>query len=209
MTTQSTEPLPTRQAEFLTLGAEAPGLEFKGAVSWRDTGSRLDLIRTFMAMSNLPDGGAVVIGVRENPDGTYTPVGMSEVQYDSFVPDDVADQTALYADPPVEMRTIKGHHDGLLFVVVEIESSTDVPTVCTQAHGSGSGTLREGAVYVRPTGRPRTEEIHTYQDMRAIIDQAVERRIDRFRDLGLLPTSGGARPVRGRGALDREIEDLL
>lgn len=209
MTTRSTEPLPARQAEFLTLGAEAPGLEFKGAVSWQDVDSRLDLIRTFMAMSNLPDGGAVVIGVRENPDGTYTPVGVSEPQYDSFAPDDVADQTARYADPPVEMRTIKGHYNGLLFVVVEIESSTDVPTVCKQTHGGRSGALREGAVYVRPPGKPRTEAIHTYQDMRAIIDQAVERRIERFRDLGLLPSAGEARPAGDREALDREIEDLL
>ena len=162
-----------------------------------------------MAMSNNSDGGAVVIGVRENNDGTYTPAGMEQAHYDSFVPDSVASQAARYADPPVELRTLKGLHDGMLFVVIEIEASTDVPTVCRQAHGSGSSILREGAVYVRPTGTPATEEIHTYRDMRAIIDQAVERRIERFRELGLLPAAGSG-PISGdREALDSEIEDLL
>ena len=209
MTMPPTEPLPPRQAEYLTRGAEARGLEFKQSLDWADTEARVGLMRTFMAMSNLPDGGAVVVGVRENADGTYTPAGMSESHYDSFSPDNVADQTARYADPRVEMSTLKGLHNGMLFVVIEIEPSTDVPTVCKQAYGGSSGTLREGAAYVRPTGKPRTEEIHTYQDMRAIIDQAVERRIERFRELGLLPAVGAESTLGDREALDSDIEDLL
>lgn len=104
---------------------------------------------------------------------------------------------------------MKGLHDGMLFVVFEIEPPADVPTICRQAHGSGSSVLREGAIYVRPTGTPRTEEVHTYRDMRTIIDQAVERRIERFRELGLLPASLASRPAGDQEALDREIEDLL
>ena len=162
-----------------------------------------------MAMSNTRDGGAVVVGVRENADGTYTPVGMSQEHFDSFDPDNIASQTAHYADPPVEMRTVKGAHEGMLFVVIEVDAFSDVPTVCKQADGGGSRTLREGAVYIRPAGTPRTEEIHTHRDMRDIIEQAVERRIERFRELGLLPPTGAAQPLAGREALDREIEELL
>ena len=209
MTMPPTEPLPARQAAYLVLGAETRGLEFKQSMNWDEIDDQLELIRTFMAMSNLPDGGAVVIGARENTDGTYTTVGMSQADYDSFGPDDVAAQTARYADPPVEMRTVKGLHEDRRFTVIEIEPSTEVPTVCRQVHGGGSGILREGAIYVRPTGTPRTEEVHTYRDMRAIIDQAVERRIERFRELGLLPAAGEAQPAGDRDALDREIEDLL
>lgn len=205
----STEPLPARQAAYLVLRAETRGLEFKESMDWGEIDDRLELVRTFMAMSNLPDGGAVVIGVRENADGTYTTVGMLQAHYDSFDPDDVAAQTARYADPPVDMRTVKGLHEDRRFTVIEIEPSTEVPTICRQAHGSGSGVLREGAVYVRPAGTPRTEEVHTYRDMRAIIDQAVERRIERFRELGLLPALGAESAAGHREALDSEIEDLL
>lgn len=208
MTTPQTEPLPGRQAEYLGLGFEARNLDFKESLDWEDREARLGLIRTLMAMSNTRDGGAVVIGVRENPDRTYTPVGMPERHYESFVPDTVAAQTARYADPAVEMRTIKGEHDNMLFVVVEVEAFTDAPTVCKQVDG-GSTALREGAVYIRPAGTPRTEEVHTYRDMRDIIDQAVERRIDRFRELGLLPGSVGELAAGEREALDREIEELL
>lgn len=162
-----------------------------------------------MAMSNTPDGGAVVVGVSENDDGTFTPEGMSARDYESFVPDNIAAQTARYADPPIEMRTVKGSYDGMLFVVVEVEGFTDVPTVCRQGTQSGRRSLREGAVYIRPPGTPRTEEIHTYRDMRDIIEQAVERRIDRFRDLGLLPEATGDQVTRDRQALDQEVEDLL
>ena len=42
--------------------------------------------------------------------------------------------------------------------------------LCRQADGGGSRTLREGAVYIRPAGTPRTEEIHTHRDMRDIIE---------------------------------------
>ena len=209
MTSPTTEPLPARQAEYLRLGFETRGLEFKQTLGWDDRDARLGLIRTFMAMSNTRDGGAVVVGVRENDDGTYTPDGMTPEHFDSFAPDDIAAQAARYADPPVDMRVIKGEHDGLLFVVIEVDAFADVPTVCRQADGGGSHILREGAVYIRPAGTPRTEEIHTYRDMRAIIDEAVERRIERFRELGLL-ASEGAKGLGGeREALDREIEELL
>ncbi len=208
MTLPVTEPLPVRQAEYLRLGFETRGLEYKQSLDWEDREARLGLIRTFMAMSNTRDGGAVVIGVRENLDGTYRPVGMSARHYESFVPDNVAAQTARYADPPLEMRTIKGELADMLFVVVEVDAVVDAPTVCKQADG-GSRTLREGAVYIRPAGTPRTEEIHTYRDTRDIIEQAVERRIERFRALGLLPAATGERAAGEREALDREIEDLL
>lgn len=208
MTTPATEPLPDRQTEYLRLGFEAPGLEFKESLSWEDREQRLRLIRTFMAMSNMRDGGAAVVGVRENADGTFTPVGMTRADYDSLVPDTIAAQTARYADPPPDMRTVKGEHDGRLFVVVEVEPFADTPTVCRQVDG-GSTVLREGAVYVRPAGPPRTEEIHSYRDMRDIIELAVERRIQRFRELGLLPAATGEQAEANREALDREVQDLL
>ena len=89
MTTPSTEPLPKRQANYVVLGAETRSLEFKQSLDWNNIESRLELVQTFMAMSNNRDGGAVVIGVRENHDGTYTPQGMEQAHYDSVVPDDV------------------------------------------------------------------------------------------------------------------------
>ena len=208
MTAPTTEPLPARQIERLTLGAEGRGLEFKQSMDWEDVGTRLNLIRTFMAMSNNRDGGAVVVGVRENPDGTYTPVGMTQDHYDSLDPDNIAAETARYADPAFDLSTVKGLYDGRLFAVIEIRASIEVPTVCKTAHG-GSNVLRQGAVYVRPTGMPRTEEIHTYREMRDIIDQAVERRIERFRELGLLPMAEPVQPASHRDALDAELGDLL
>lgn len=209
MTSPATDPLPARQVERLTLGSEARGLEFKQSMDWGDREARLGLIRTFMAMSNTRDGGVVVVGVRENDDGTFAPVGMTPDHYESFVPDDIADQAARYADPAVEMRVIKGEYDGRLFAVVEIEPFIDVPTVCRQSDGGGSRVLRQGAVYIRPAGTPRTEEIRTFRDMRDIIEQAVERRIERFRELGLLPAVGAEQIAPDREALDREIEELL
>ena len=209
MTTPATRPLPARQAEYLGLGFEARGLEFKASIDWGDSEARLGLIRTFMAMSNTRDGGAVVVGVRENDDGTYTPDGMMAEHYESFVPDTIAAQTARYADPPVEMRTIKGEHDGMLFVVVEVDAFADVPIVCKQAAEAGRRSLREGALYVRPAGTPRTEEIHTYGDMKDIIERAVERRIERFRELGLLATDSIKSAPGDSEALDHEIEELL
>ena len=207
MAMPSTEPLPAHLAAYLYRGGESEVLEFMQTLDWTVAKNRLELVQTFMAMSNNRNGGAVVIGMRENSDGTYTREGMSQDDYASFDPDHVPAQSARYTDPALTMRAVKGRHEGLLFVVIEIGPSTEVPTVCKQAHG-GSGILREGAIYVRPPGTPRTEQVHTYQDMRAIIDQAVERRIERFRELGLLPAMGAEATPGDREALDTEIEDL-
>ena len=151
-----------------------------------------------MAMSNTRDGGAVVvIGVRENLTApTHRKGCLRSISTRSS-------RTTSRRKPPAtpirrsRCAPSRAYIDRMLFVVIEVDAFSNVPTVCKQADGGGSRTLREGAVYIRPAGTPRTEEIHTHRDMRDIIEQAVERRIERFRALGLLP------PPRGSAARSR------
>ena len=65
-------------------------------------------------------------------------------------------------------------------------------------------------MYIRPLGKAETRAIQTHQEMRDLLDQAVEQEIGRLRELGLVAPGGTARaevPMPFQG-FDEEIEDL-
>ncbi len=206
----SVEELPAPQVAYLTMGAESRALEFKSSYSWDSPQHQLRLIRTLMAMSNNRDGGAVVIGVTENEDGTYTPTGVEDDDFTTFDPDIVADRTSKFSDAPLNLTTIKGGWGGMLFVVFEVGAADRAPTICKSADG-GQKILQNGQVYVRPLGKPETRAVTTHQEMRDLIDQAVDREIERFRSLGLISfaeATEGTEQADFEG-FDKEIAELL
>lgn len=205
------EPLPPRQAGYLTQGSESRSLDFKQSRHWSsDKEFRLKIIRTILAMSNLQDGGAIVIGVSESPDGYPTVTGMSQEDFDSYNTDDVAAQVAKYADPPVGCQVIKGTSSGEhLIVVIEVPGLTRIPTVCKASDG-GTNVLRAGALYIRPLGKPESREVMTAFETSELLDAAIRARIQELRQLGLLTDSQSGHTVQAanRAAFDAELEDL-
>ena len=103
------------QLEALLGGAEETDqLEFKGAMAW----AKISLGRDILAMANVQDGGRIVIGIE---DETYARQGLSDAQLASFVPDDMRDQIAEYADPEVvfSVKTPIDKH-GKRYVVIDV-----------------------------------------------------------------------------------------
>jgi predicted HTH transcriptional regulator len=163
-------------------GAEDRNREYKASFPWdRSTQGETmaKVTKTILAMSNLRDGGHIVIGVE---DGTpCQPVGMQADHLKTFSYDDVADFVQKYADPYVRFALDSISLDGLNFIVIAVTGFDEFPVVCRTSYGS---ILAESAVYTRPQGgRPRSAPISNYADMRELLDIAVERGIRRFIEL--------------------------
>lgn len=64
--------------------SERRDIEFKRSMNW-DTSDRVKakIAKNLMAFSNIRNGGYFVLGVQQNVDETFTPVGMSDVAYES------------------------------------------------------------------------------------------------------------------------------
>ena len=157
--------------------------EFKESFPWRREAAGETMARvskTILAMSNLRDGGRIVVGVAEPVQGStdWRPVGVDPDHLGTFSFDTVADFVRKYAEPYARFDLDIVELGSAKYVVIAVEGFDEVPVVCKVSYGH---ILAEGAVYVRPrSGRPRSEPVSNYADMRELLDLAVERGIRRF-----------------------------
>ena len=54
---------------------ERKNIEFKGSVSWDEQATRIKLTKSILAMSNIRDGGMIIIGANQNGH-RFDPMGM-------------------------------------------------------------------------------------------------------------------------------------
>jgi predicted HTH transcriptional regulator len=153
---------------------EVRSVEYKGPVSWQT--AQLKIIKTVLAMSNLQDGGYIVIGVAQGDDGVLRPGGLSQADLESYREDDINDQIRRYADPPFSVQLTKGPHAARLFVVLRVPPFGELPTICRRDAGPAS-ELREGAIYTRSIHKPETVEVRSQNEMREIVQRAVDLEI--------------------------------
>ena len=172
--------VPDELAALVRFPAELRGVEYRREVNWDDPNHRAKFARTAMAMSNLTDGGYIVVGVEENPKGNFTSIGVSEPALSALQPDLVSEFVNGYADPPVLIEARSGDVDGLRYWVVDIRPFRELPTVCKKTGGS-SGELRAGAVYVRSIRKRESVPVGSQDEMRELIDRAVDTQIEKLR----------------------------
>lgn len=164
--------------EALLDGAEESDvLEFKTAMDWHQS-----LIRDILAMTNVQDGGRIIVGIA---DRTYARIGLTPAQVATYDLETMQDRVASFADPRVEFRMdIAVDRNGLQFVVIEVRSFETIPVICRR---DGEG-LNEGDIYYRSrTGRPASARVRRSADMRDIIEVAITRSRRRLSGIGLAP----------------------
>jgi len=175
--------------DLIRHGREERNLEYVGPSSWSEI--RAKVIKTILAMSNIQDGGAIVIGVE---DSTFVPKGLSSSQSASFDQDDISVYLNNYADPYAEITVSHEEWEGQQFVVVQVNEFSEIPVICKR---DGDRGLRTGAMFTRPRRKIETAEVPSQAEMREIIELATEKgirkmygRIDRA---GIEVTSQGER----------------
>jgi predicted HTH transcriptional regulator len=162
--------------EFITHGREERNLEYKASLDWADEDAKAKLTKSALAMANIRDGGAVVLGVRKHGE-QYTPEGMHPEHAHSFTQDGVAAHVSEFADPFVELTISHVPYDGKNFVVIQVEEFAELPVICRK---DGRENLRRGAVYTRSRRMHETAEVRSQAEMREILDMAVEKGIRAF-----------------------------
>jgi len=163
-------------------GKEDRNREYKQSFPWerkRHGETMAKIARTILAMSNLRDGGHIVVGVE---DGTpCLPKGVQAKHLSTFSHDKVADFVRSYADPHVNFSLDIVTLDEMNFVVVAVSGFDEFPVICKSSY---ENILAEGAVYIRPrSGRPRSARITSYAEMRELLDLATEKGVRRFLEM--------------------------
>ena len=129
------------------------------------------LSKHILALSN-SGGGAIIVGVKENDDGTFTPVGLDEFQdkektskgVEKYLPTDVSWEVFEFSYEESEYPTLKGKKFQVLLVEYNAQF---IPFLCLKA---GDG-LKDNTVYVR-RGTNTTEATH--DDLQRIINERIE-----------------------------------
>jgi predicted HTH transcriptional regulator len=169
--------------QIIFAGSEERNREYKQSFPWcrsSDGSTMAKVVKSILAMSNLSDGGHIVIGVNETSEtkGRYEPVGMQSDHLETFSSEAIADFVRNYADPYAKLDLDFVSFEGLDFIVISVSTFDETPVICKSSYGN---VLSEGAIYIRSrSGRPRSEPVTLYADMRKLMDLAVDRGIRSF-----------------------------
>ena len=187
-------------------GREERNLEYKQSMIWDEPATKAKITKSAMAMANLPDGGAIVLGVKENGE-TYSPIGMEIEHEESFKQDDVMDWVNGYADPYIELTVTLVSKDNKAFVVIQVREFDQLPVVCKK---DGKAGLKRGAFFTRSRRKYETTQIGSQTEMREILDLAVDKEIRRLRSRRLISPLTGivSLPEADRNAFEQQLGGL-
>jgi predicted HTH transcriptional regulator len=171
-------------------GTETQSLDFKESCPWNANSFAKDIL----AMSNVQEGGTIIIGVVENDDGSFMRQGIKVEHRKTFNTDKVMDDLSKFADPYVQV-SVKFVNDknNTEYAVILVEPFKDVPVICKK---DSSDTKIAGIYYRNRDGRPKSSMISNSFDMRDLIDRAVVKSAKRAREIGfVLPTSDETKKI--------------
>jgi predicted HTH transcriptional regulator len=199
---------------LLARGHETNGIEFKGPGIRTDRAFLARVVRAVLGMANRRDGGLVVIGVEATK---LDPVGVDDEQEASWLNyDDLSASVNEYASPSVvfdlEPLTCRGRK----VVIIHVHEFEDIPVLCVKEFGEPGKTapvLRRGACYVRSRHKPETAEIPSEEEMRELLELAIDKGVRRFvaraQKAGMFPTAEPRpAPPSDEEQFKEQIEDL-
>lgn len=177
---------------------ETRNIEYKSAGTFADD-FRVEIGVTIGAMANTPDGGTILVGIRER-DGTRVIEGVTPDQRKSFDPTRVSAYLRNHFDPapPIEVSDVVGP-DGQMIVVIAVPQFRDVPIVSKavlQKNSEKNPTAREGDVLIR-TLDCQSRRIQSADEMRELLGRALTARSERLlEDIRAVVTGLPPRPAR-------------
>src|SRR4030042_1186043 len=179
---------------YIQHGKEERYLEYKGAMVWASDDTKVKIAQAMMAMSNLRNGGVIVVGMKETKRGVWEPDTMTDEQVTSFTQDDIAQWVNDHSVPAIQFTVESFSLGANKFVVIKVREFDSFPTICRkpkQLHGRE--VLKNGAIYYRSNSKNESAPISSDEDMRELISLAVgkgiAREIERLRILGFVSTS--------------------
>ncbi|MFQ5862792.1 MAG: helix-turn-helix domain-containing protein [Candidatus Brocadiales bacterium] len=166
---------------ILDAPSESRAVEFKPSIPWNDINHQQQLqeiVKSILGMSNIKDGGKIILGVKQNPDKTFEATGVRREHLETY------DQEKIYQDvrnfgepaPRLEIKSMK--YSGKFFIVFLVQEFLYSPIICCRnGRNLGSEPLVRGALYIR-THAPGTKRVDNETEMREIINLAIDKELD-------------------------------
>ncbi len=183
---------------LIEAGTETQTLDFKGDCKWEVENFAKDIL----SMSNVQDGGKIIIGVAEKSDNTYEKVGVSPTNIETYKRDIMLDQMTKFADPHVSFAVEFISDNNQNFVVISVDPFQEIPVICRK----DSNDTQIGVLYYRNRNkRPESAKVSNSYDMRDILERVSVKLMQRARNIGYeVPDTLGAVKL----ALKKELGDL-
>jgi predicted HTH transcriptional regulator len=199
---------------LLAPGHETNGVEFKGPGIRTNKLFHAKVVRAILGMANRRDGGWVIIGVESK---NLDPVGLNDQDLATWSDYDVlAVSVNGCASPSVNFDTEILRHGNNQIFIIKVYEFEEIPILCTKDYCDPEKTvptLRRGACYVRSRHKPETAEVPTLEEMRELLELAIDKGVRRFvtraQKAGLFPAIQHAPPSPTDEDLFRkQIEDM-
>jgi len=182
--------------EILEGGTETQTIEFKAACDW----STEIFAKHILAMSNVRDGGYIIVGVDEGAGDAYVRQSLSSTQRDSFKIDEMRDQMTQHADPHVNFTvSFLTDNQGNQYSVIRVLPFDEVPVICRK----DSTKTKKGIIYYRNRDRrAESAPVSNSSDMREIIMDATVKMMQKLKERGFVVVPAD------KQKLDEELEGL-
>jgi predicted HTH transcriptional regulator len=155
---------------------ESQSVDFKESASWEAL--QFKIIKTALAMGNLRDGGAIIIGASERGE-QWDLSGIADAHLLTYNVDEMIEAINRYASPPMTVRAVTVVYRSARFLAISVTEFDLTPFVCRKNGPDGVG-LRQASIYVRPPGMARTTEIRTAEELQDLLNLAAEKRARRM-----------------------------
>ncbi len=165
---------------------ESKTVEFKPSMPWpknikdlQKENKAQEIILSILAMSNIRDGGKVILGVekRNDKDNIYESKGMKKEHLNSYDHDLIFEHIRNYGEPEPKVQISNEEWSGKNFIVFAVQSFKFAPVICKNPRNLTK--LEHSALYIR-TDKPESKKVTDPSEMREIVDLAVENEIDIF-----------------------------
>jgi len=166
---------------ILAQGHESQDAEFKGPGTRTKSAFLAPVIRAMLGMANHRDGGHVILGIDSE---SLEPIGLDDDQEASWLDHDaLASAVNEYASPSVSFEVQRLTFQENKIVIIRVEEFAEIPILCKKdfhTPGKKPPVLRRGACYVRARHKPETSEIPSEQEMRELLELAIDKGVTRF-----------------------------
>jgi predicted HTH transcriptional regulator len=183
---------------------ELPSIEFKRSEEWEVL--KFHITRSSMAMTNLRDGGMIIIGVSD-VDGVWQLTGVLSEHLVTYDVDAMLIFINSYASPALQPVVVSHTYQENTYLVIELPQFDRIPIVCQGQHDVGK--LLKGRVYIRPAGfaesRPIDHELEMHDLLEIASNNQARYLIARAQGVGMIIPEVANEFAK---KLDDEVKDL-
>jgi len=170
-------------SSILRTPMESRSVEFKPSLPWNDVNTQIQLqeiIKSILGLSNIKDGGKIILGVKQNPDRTFIVEGMKKEDLQTYDSERIYQDIRNFGEPEPRFEIRNIELDNKNFIVFLVQEFFYSPVICVRnGKNIGGEPLVKSALYIR-TLKPETKKVDNETEMREIINLAIEKELDLF-----------------------------